>query len=146
MSVPPTSVLAVGLLHSEQMTVGPHHTVPQVDPEWPGFRDMPPVLATAMMIAFVEQTCIMALRPFMSPEQRTVGTRVDITHVAPTPSGMKVTAEIELVEIQGKSLTFRVACHDEAGSIGAGTHQRAIIDVGRFTRRLQDKAASGRKG
>jgi len=90
MSVPPTSVLAVGLLHSEQMTVEPHHTVPQVDPEWPGFRDMPPVLATAMMIAFVEQTCIMALRPFMSPEQRTVGTRVDITHVAPTPSGMKV--------------------------------------------------------
>jgi hypothetical protein len=88
------SALAVGLRHCERLMVGPNHTVPQVDPNGPGFRDVPPVLATAMMIGFVEQTRIAALRPFMSPDQRTVGTHVDISHVAPTPTGMVVTTEI----------------------------------------------------
>jgi len=134
-------VLAVGLRHCERLTVAPNHTVPQVDPTWPGFKDMPPVLATAMMIAFVEQTCITALRPFLSTQQRTVGTRVDITHVAPTPIGFEVTADIELVGINGKALSFKVCCRDEGGLIGAGTHERAIIDIGRFTQRLQEKAA-----
>ena len=93
MNTPKEPVLAIGLRHCEHLTVALNHTVPQVDANWPGFKDMPPVLATAMMIAFVEQTCIMALRPFMLPGQRTVGTHVDITHVAPTPIGMDVTAK-----------------------------------------------------
>ena len=144
MNHPNKPVLSIGLRHSERLTVAPNHTVPEVDPNWPGFKDMPPVFATAMMIAFVEQTCIMALRPYLSPDQRTVGTGVDITHVAPTPIGTEVTAEIELVGIQGKSLSFKVTCRDEAGLIGEGIHQRAIIDVGRFTQRLQEKAAHAR--
>ena len=135
-----TAVLTVGLRHSERLTVAPNHTVPQVDPSWPGFEDMPPVLATAMMVAFVEHTCILALRPFLSPEQRTVGTHVNMSHVAPTPIGMEVTAEIELLEVKGKSLSFKVCCRDAGGVIGEGTHQRAIIDIGRFIQRLQDKA------
>jgi fluoroacetyl-CoA thioesterase len=134
-------ILAIGLRHSERLTVESHHTVPKVDPSWPGFKDMPPALATAMMVAFVEHTCIMALRRFMLPDQRTVGTHVDISHMAATPTGMVVTADIELVEIKGRSLFFKVCCRDEAGVIGEGTHQRAIIDLGRFTQRLQDKRA-----
>ncbi len=98
------------------------------------------MLATAMMIAFVEQTCIVALRPFLSSDQRTVGTHVDISHVAPTPIGMEVIAEIELVGIDGKSLSFKASCRDEGGLIGEGTHRRAIIDIGRFTQRLRNKA------
>lgn len=97
------------------------------------------MLATAMMIAFVEQTCIVALRPFLSPDQRTVGTHVDISHVAPTPIGMDVVADIELVGVDGRSLSFRVTCRDAGGLIGEGMHRRAIIDLGRFNRRLQDK-------
>jgi fluoroacetyl-CoA thioesterase len=134
-----TPVLAVGLRHSERFTVAPRHTVPQVDPDWPGFKDMPAALATAMMLAFVEQTCIMALRPFLLPDQRTVGTHLDVSHVAPTPIGMNVTADVELVGIEGKALHFKVWCRDGAGLIGEGTHQRALIDVNRFTRRLQEK-------
>lgn len=132
--------LAVGLRHSGQLTVATRHTVPQVDTTWPGFQDMPPVLATAMMVAFIEETCIMGLRPFLSPGQGTVGTHVDVSHVAATPVGMSVTAEIELTGIEGRSLCFKVACRDEAGLIGEGTHRRAIIDVARFMQRLAEKA------
>ncbi|HEY6924300.1 MAG TPA: thioesterase family protein [Steroidobacteraceae bacterium] len=141
MSTPTQATLTVGLQYSERLTVASNHTVPQVDPQWPGFKDMPPVLATAMMIAFVEQTCIMALRPFLLPHQRTVGTQVNISHVAPTAIGMEVTVEVELVGIEGRSLAFKVRCRDEQGLIGDGTHQRAIIDLDRFMRRLQDKVA-----
>ncbi|MBF0097658.1 MAG: thioesterase family protein [Magnetococcales bacterium] len=134
-------VLAVGLRHSAQLTVEARHTVPEVDQSWPGFQDMPPVLATAMMVAFIEQTCIMGLRPFLAPEQHTVGIHIDVGHVAATPIGMTVTAEVELVELTGRSLLFKVSCHDESGLIGEGAHRRAIIDVARFMQRLQEKSA-----
>ena len=146
MSTQTQPVLTVGLRHCERLVVGPNHTVPQVDPSWLGFRDMPPVLATAMMIAFVEQTCIIALRPFLSSDQRTVGTHVDVTHVAPTPVGMEMEADIELVAIEGRLLAFKVCCRDEGGLIGSGTHQRAIIDLKRFSQRVSDRASAARAG
>lgn len=131
-----TPALTVGLHHSEQMTVATQHTVPHVDTAWPGFQDMPPVFATAMMIAFIEQTCIMGLRPYLQAGQHTVGTHVDVSHIAATPVGMRVTAEVELIGVEGKALHFKVACRDESGLIGEGTHRRAIIDVARFMQRL----------
>ncbi|MBB5577536.1 MULTISPECIES: thioesterase family protein [Rhizobium] len=135
-------LLSVGLRHTERLSVAPIHTVPEIDESWPGFRDMPPVLATAMMIAFIEQTCVQALRPFLSSGQRTVGTHVDVSHVAATPVGMTVTAEIELIEIEGRSLLFKVTCRDDAGVIGEGTHRRAIIEMDRFMKRLGEKSAA----
>lgn len=101
---------------------------------------MPPVFATAMMIAFIEQTCIQGLRPYLGEAQRTVGTHVDVSHVAATPVGMTVTADVELIEIAGKSLLFEVTCHDETGLIGQGIHRRAIVDLERFTQRLGEKS------
>lgn len=139
MTTQQTPPLAAGLRHSEQFTVESRHTVPEVDTSWPGFQDMPPVLATAMMVAFIEQTCIMGLRPFLAPGQHTVGIHVDVGHVAATPIGMKVAAEVELIEIDGKTLLFKVSCRDDAGLIGEGTHRRAIIDVARFMQRIQAK-------
>lgn len=136
-----TPALTVGLRHSEQFTVESRHTVPEVDTVWPGFQDMPPVLATAMMVAFIEQTCIQGLRPFLAQGQHTVGIHVDVGHVAATPVGMKVIAEVELVKIDGKALLFKVSCRDEAGLIGEGMHRRAIIDIARFMQRLQEKIA-----
>lgn len=135
-------VITAGLLHAETLVVAPLHTVPEIDDTWPGFRDMPPVFATAMMIAFIEETCVRALRPYLGPHQRTVGTSVNVSHVAATPVGMAVTAEIELVEISGRVLSFKATCRDEAGLIGEGTHQRTIIDYGRFMERLKEKSAS----
>lgn len=134
------SPLQIGLRHSERLTVAPSHTVPEVDAFWPGFRDMPPVFATAMMIGFVEQTCIEALRPYLTAGQHTVGTHVNVSHVAATPVGMTVTAEVELIAVDGKSLRFRVRCLDDAGIIGEGTHERAIINFDRFSKRIAQKA------
>jgi fluoroacetyl-CoA thioesterase len=133
--------LVIGISHSETLRVEPRHTVPQVAPDWPGFSDMPPVFPTAMMVVFMEQTCIQAIRPHLKPGQHIVGTYVGISHVAATPVGMTVTAEVKLVEFDGRALTFRVSCRDDAGLIGEGTHMRASIDTERFTARIKDKAA-----
>ncbi|MDR2296770.1 MAG: thioesterase family protein [Comamonas sp.] len=142
MTIQPAPSFAPGLRHSAHFIVDMRHTVPQVDTSWPGFQEMPPVLATAMMVAFMEQTCIQGLSSFLEPGQKTVGIHVDVSHVAATPVGMTVTADVELVAIDGKTLLFKVSCHDEAGLIGEGMHRRSIIDVARFMQRLQDKQAT----
>lgn len=129
----------VGLRHSQRMTVRPVHTVPELDDAWPGLVDMPPVFATAMMIGFIEQTCIEALRPYLAADQRTVGTHVDVSHVAATLAGMTVTADVELIALEGRNLRFRVRCADEAGVIGEGTHNRVIIQFEKFLKRVREK-------
>ncbi len=101
--------------------------------------EMPPVFATAQMIAFVEWTCVAALAPYLGPHQRTVGTRVEMTHTAATPIGMTVTAEVELVEFDGRTLRFKAACRDERDPIGEGFHERTVIDHERFMARLARK-------
>lgn len=129
----------LGLRHQESFTVGPRHTVPQIDVAWPGFVDMPPVLATAVMIGFMEQTCIQALRPYLDLGEHTLGIGVDMTHDAPTLPGATVTATVELQEIEGRTLHFLVSCADEHGLIGEGKHKRAVIQIERFMARLQKK-------
>jgi fluoroacetyl-CoA thioesterase len=99
--------LKVGLTHTETFQVSPNHLVPKVEADWPGFNDMPEVLATAMMIGFMEQTCIQALRPYLTCQERTVGTHVDMSHISPTPTGMRITARVQLTAVDGKALTFQ---------------------------------------
>ena len=132
----------IGLRHRETLAVDESLTVPQVSPAFAGFRDMPPVLATAYMVGFVEATCIEALKPYLGAGQRTVGTHVDMSHSAATPVGMQVTAEVELVEVEGRTLRFRVLCRDEAEVIGEGFHHRAIIEAAKFIARVQGKAGA----
>jgi len=143
MSTPDLS-LQPGLRFEARQIVTEAQTVPQVEPEWDGFKDMPPVFATAMMVGFIEQTCVLAVHPLLPAGQGTVGTHVDVSHVAATPVGMAVTASIELVEVDARSLLFKVQCHDEAGLIGEGMHRRAIINVGKFLARVGEKA--GKRG
>lgn len=128
--------LPVGLTHTAQLQVTADHTVPAFEPNWDGFVDMPPVFATAMMIGFVEQTCIEALRPYLTSEQRTVGTHVNISHLAPTIIGATVSVTVELTAVEQRILHFAVSCRDDNGVIGEGTHQRAIIDYARFMQRI----------
>jgi fluoroacetyl-CoA thioesterase len=131
--------LRPGLRHSETLTVGEALSVPAQARLFDPLTDMPPVFATANMIAFVEWTCVHALAPYLGTDQRTVGTRVEMTHTAATPIGMKVTAEVELVEINGRTLRFKVACRDEKDLIGEGFHERTVIDHARFMARLAQK-------
>jgi fluoroacetyl-CoA thioesterase len=134
--------LRVGLRHSATMTVGEALTVPAQAQLFDPATEMPPVLATANMIAFVEWTCVWALAPYLAPEQRTVGTKVEMTHTAATPIGMQVTAEVELVAVAGRTLRFKVACRDDKEPIGEGFHERTVVDNGRFMGRLARKAVT----
>ena len=133
--------LKPGLKHSATITIGEALAVPASGRLLGETADMPPVFATANMIALVEWTCVAALMPYLAPDQRTVGTRVEMTHTAATPIGMHVTAEIELVEIDGRRLRFKASCRDEAEPIGDGFHERMIVDHARFMQRLARKTS-----
>src|ERR1051325_5862113 len=101
--------LRPGFKHRATIRVGEALSVPAAAHLFGSTAEMPPVFATAQMIAFVEWTCVAALAPYLPPDQRTVGTRVEISHLAATPIGMTVTAEVELVEVDRRRLRFRVA-------------------------------------
>jgi fluoroacetyl-CoA thioesterase len=129
----------MGLRHSQTITIDTVLTVPALPRALADFSDMPPVLATAYMVGLVEATCVVALKPYLAPGQRTVGTHIDMNHSAATPIGMTVTAEVELIEVDGRRLRFRVSCRDDAEVIGEGFHERFIIDFGRFMTRVEGK-------
>lgn len=135
MSSPPP----IGLRHTGKILVTPESTVPGLAAAIPAFQAMPPVFATAYLVAFAEATCAEAVLPFLAQEQRTVGTHVDLSHIAATPVGMTVWAEVELVEADRRRLRFEVECRDEVEAIGRGVHERAIIDLDRFMERLGAK-------
>jgi len=101
------------------------------------------VFATPCMIAQIENTAAMSVQPELEEGRTTVGISVNVSHVAATPEGMEVRIETELAEVapNGKVLTFKVACFDEAGLIGEGTHVRAVVDRARFEAKAQAKKA-----
>lgn len=138
--------LGPGLRHAQTIVVSHALTVPAVSAAFTGFADMPPVFATALMIGFVEWACIEALRPYRGAHQRTVGTHVDLSHIAATPVGMEVTAEVELVAVEGRRLRFRVECRDSVEMIGRGFHERAIIDGDKFVERVRRKGEENVRG
>jgi fluoroacetyl-CoA thioesterase len=131
--------LKPGLRHSANLVVSDRLTVPAQAAIFSPGAEMPPVFATAQMVAFVEWTCVAALAPYLEPHQRSVGTRVEMIHTAATPAGMTVTAEVELVAIDGRTLRFKAVCHDEKEPIGEGFHERTVIDHDRFMARLARK-------
>ena len=100
-----------------------------------------PVFGTPYMAGMMEMAAMTLLQNFLSDGQSSVGTRLDITHDAPTPIGMKVWAEAEITNVSenGKMVDFAVKAWDEKGPIGQGTHTRAIINVERFMARCQSK-------
>ena len=101
------------------------------------------VFATPMMIAGIEGTAAASVADKLAEGQTTVGMQMNVSHVAATPCGMKVHFETELTEIapNGKILTFKVAAYDEAGLIGEGMHQRAVVAKERFEQKAQAKLA-----
>ena len=100
-----------------------------------------PVYATPALAALMENAAMNALRGFLPEGMGSVGTRIDISHNAPTPIGMTVTAEAEIVSVSedGRRAEFAVRAWDERGSIGAGTHTRAVIQEERFLSRCNAK-------
>lgn len=130
--------LAVGLTHVATVTVTDDMTPAHL-------RNEPiRVLSTPDMIRLIERTAIEAVQPLLAPGQATVGTRVDIAHLAGTPVGMRVTITVELTEIDRRRLVFRVAVKDELDEAGKGIHERFIVDGAQRLPRLQDKLSRWR--
>lgn len=100
------------------------------------------VLATPVMIALMEDAARSSVDSLLKQDQLTVGVNLNVSHVAATPVGMRVTARSELVVVEGRRLTFKVEAYDEREKIGEGTHVRAIINLNRFMARVADKAKS----
>ena len=97
------------------------------------------VFATPMMIALIEKAAIMSVDPFLEKGQSTVGTQVNVSHVAATPVGMKVWAETEVVGVDRRRITFSVKAYDERGLIGEGTHERFVVEVEKFQAKADNK-------
>ena len=131
-----------GLSHRFRYLVPEERTVPHLYPDIPGFAEMPSVLATGYLVGLVEWTCAEALMPYIDwPRELTVGTLLELSHEAATPPGMEVTIEVELVEVEGRRLRFRVHAEDEVDVICRGHHERFLVDVERFQSALAAKTA-----
>ena len=97
------------------------------------------VLATPAMIALSEKTALESVKSYLEEGTSTVGTRVDMAHMAATPVGMKVTCETELIEIDRRRLLFKVEVYDEVEKIAEGTHERFIVNNAKFVEKANSK-------
>ena len=132
--------LRPGLRHVFSYRVPVHKTVPALFPEAPEFQVMPQVFATGFLVGLVEWTCIQLVNPHLDwPREQTVGTRVELSHDAPTPPGFEVRVRVRLTEVDGRRLVFDVSASDGQGAICAGRHERMVIDAARFAARLAKK-------
>ena len=127
------TMFEIGLTKTETFKVLKSHSAQSVKS---GGLD---VLATPALIAFMEQSAFLAVQPHLEDGKSTVGTCVEINHIAPTPIGMTVSCTSKLIAINNKELVFEVMAHDETGKIAYGIHKRFIIDAERFQQKANAK-------
>ena len=125
-----------GLKGWVDLTVGDEHTAPSIG------SGAIHVLGTPVMINLMEAAALDAAEHLMPKGHQSLGIHVDISHVAATPIGMKVHATAKVTAVEGNRIRFRVEAHDEAEMIGEGTHERVVVKVERFDKRVQKKAES----
>jgi fluoroacetyl-CoA thioesterase len=94
---------------------------------------VPSMYSTPSMIQLIEDTCIQLIDRYVEPGEQSVGVRIDVKHLAPTPIGQSVTARVVMREVNGRRCAFDVEAHNEDGvKIGEGAHERALVDIARF--------------
>jgi len=101
------------------------------------------VFGTPGLVALMEQAACSAVAAVLPRDQTTVGTRIDVRHLAATPPGQEVRALAELTHVEGRRLTFKVEAFDLAEKIGAGTHERVVVDATRLLARARAKYSDG---
>ena len=99
-----------------------------------------PVLGTPALVGLMECAAVQSLAGRLPPGRTSVGGRIDVRHLAPTPVGMRVRARAELLQVEGHRLVFQVEAWDEVERIGEATHERFIVGVERFVASAQAKA------
>ena len=132
--------IAPGLTGTAQIVVGPEHTAPFVG------SGRIAVLATPVMINLIEAAALAAVEHLLPSGHQSLGIQLDVSHTAATPVGLRVTATAEVSQVQGRTITFRVAARDEFEPIGGGTHKRVVVSVSRFDERVQRKLAQKNSG
>jgi fluoroacetyl-CoA thioesterase len=125
-----------GARGSFAMVVKPEHLANQ-------FKDatLPGVLATPVMIMAMENAALNAIKPYFEAGESAVGTRVDVRHLGATPVGRRVVAYAEVTGVTGHRIEFQVRATDGVEEIGRGFHDRAVIDLAKFSERLAAKFA-----
>ncbi|PYM67717.1 MAG: thioesterase [Candidatus Rokuibacteriota bacterium] len=126
--------IAPGLVGEIEITVAPADTADALGNA--GVH----VLATPRLVALLEAAAIRAVEPALAAGAGTVGTRLDVRHLAATPVGMRVRARATVREVDGRRLLYDVEAHDETEQVAEGTHERFQIDQGRFLARVAAKA------
>jgi predicted thioesterase len=136
-------VVQIGLRGRAVLRVTADHTAERL-----GSGDLP-VLGTPALAALCEAAAVNALAGHLAPGETTVGTRIELSHRAPTPVGAEVIAEAELVAVEGRTLRFAATAFDHTGQIGDCRHERVVVARDRFLGRLKAKTdgpAAGRGG
>jgi fluoroacetyl-CoA thioesterase len=130
--------IAPGTTGTAEIVVGPEHTAPFVG------SGRIAVLATPVMINVIEAAALAAIEHLLPSGHQSLGIRLDVSHTAATPIGVRVTATAEVISLEGRTMTFRVEARDEFEPIGGGTHQRVVVSVARFDERVQRKVRGER--
>ncbi len=126
----------LGMSAEEHLTVGPANRITFADAR------MPPVLATPWLVAHLEYAARAAIAPCLTADERSVGTYVEVEHLAPVPEGIQVTCRARVIFVDGPVVTFQVEAHDGQEVVARGIHRRRVIDVDRFARRVARKLNS----
>jgi len=126
-----------GLTGSATLVVADEHTAPRVG------SGRVRVLATPVMINLIEAAALEAVEGLLPAGHQSLGTVLNVRHIAATPVGMRVTAKVEVVAVEGRTIRFRVEAHDERELIGDGTHERVVVNVAKFDLRVQRKVQTG---
>src|SRR5262249_52806911 len=122
-----------GMKGSAELAVGEEHTAPSIG------SGRVHVLATPVMINLIEAAALAAIEHRLEKGYQSLGTRLDVRHIAATPAGMKVVASAEVTRVEGRTVHFRVKAEDEKELIGDGTHERVVVNVAKFDQRVQRK-------
>jgi predicted thioesterase len=122
-----------GLTGFAELVVGEQHTAPRIG------SGRVHVLATPVMINLIEAAALQAAEHLLPDGYQSLGTRLDVKHYAATPVGMKIRATAEVVKVEGRSIFFTVRAEDEKEPIGDGSHERVVVNVDRFDKRVQRK-------
>lgn len=125
--------LKPGLRGRAELMVGEEHTAPRVG------SGRVHVLATPVMINLFEAAALDAIERLLPAGRQSLGTVLNVRHVAATPVGMRVIASAEVTGIEGRTVRFRVEARDEKDLIGDGTHERVVVNVAKFDERVQRK-------
>lgn len=132
--------LKPGVSHRFTYRVPREKTVPFLYPEAADLSAMPEVFATGYMVGLMEWAAIELLKPHLDDGEGSLGTHIDVSHLAATPPGFEVTVDAEVTAVEGKRVWFNIKAHDGIDDIGKGRHERAIVTWQKFNARVAEKA------